>query len=407
MVRAERPLRAAFVVALILAASLAGCTGLMPEAAPEHAHDDAAPAAAEQGGPVFLAAEPAGPTFAPLAARVALDRAWLRPYQPAAATVATAPGADVAWFLEAEGDDVRLTHARGALYASKTSTPQQHHHHAGETDDHADTPEPASPTRRRADVPSLAPGGRPHGLVFGLEGRFLLATPEGAMLNVTVRPDARAGPTDAFLVGPGAGARFVPDELEVPVGARILLWNQAAAPTEVRERAYLARLPAAAEGARFVPIDEGLWRIHAVVRDGARGFGTASAPFLVDFERPAERATIGPLRGRLDQADATLPGVEERALSLSAANPVESLALFFNATSGLPQPSAIRVLVRLDGTTLGEASSLETASLALADLPAGRYDILVRGERGQLVDFELEGVATYRLPTPARLAAAS
>lgn len=403
-------MRAAFVFAVVLAMLFAGCTGFAPAAIEGADVDGAGPASAppRDAAPVFLAADPSAPGLTPIPARVTLERAWLRPYQPAAATLSTTPGTDVAWFLQAEDDDVLLTRARGSVYASEASTPQQHHHHAPGTEDHPDAPEAPPASRRRADLDELAPGGRPGALVFALEGRFLLATPGGATVNVTVRSEALPGPTDAFLVGPGAGARFVPDELDVPPGARVLFWNQASAATGLREVAYLARVPGTADGVEFVPIDEGLWRLHAVVRDGARGFGTTSAPFLVDFERPAERVEIGPTRGRLAQADASLPEVEERSLSVSATFPLKRLDLAFNASTPLPAPGSVRVLVvGDDGRTHAEASSLETATLSIEDLPAGRYDIVVRGEQGAFVDYELAGLALYELPTPARLLAAS
>lgn len=401
-------MRAAFLLAIVLGAALAGCTGLTPtDDEPIHVDGDFGRSDIEESRQVIFAADPGPPARSPVPATVSLERAWLRPYQPAAASLATAPDATVAWFLEAEGDDVRLTHARGELYASKASTPQEHHHHAGGEDDHDDSSAPAGPRRTRADAGEIAPGGRPRALAFQQAGRYLLATPEGVTVNVTVRPEAPPGPIDAYLVGADGSARFVPDELDVPPGARVLFWNQAAAPVVLLEAAFLTQLPGNGRSASFVPVDEGLWRLHAVVRQGERGLGLASEPFLVDYERPAERSEIGPLRGRLVQADASLPRVEERSLSVSATFPIERLDLAFNASTALPAPGSVRVLVvSADGRAVADASSAETATLSLRDLPAGRYDVVVRGERGSLVDFDLAGVAAYRLPTPERLLAA-
>lgn len=345
----------------------------------------------EDGGdlaPLALARPVAAPEPPSVEASLSLDVRWLKPFRSFEATLATLPSASVAWFVEHEEGDAEATSTTRGIFVHKAAIADHHG---------------APRTRTHADVPDLAPDGRARALRAEIPGRFTLDA-EGARLVLNVWPGAPAGPTQAFLArGEGAALRFEPRELDAAPGARILLWNEAGRSVDVRETGFAAYVPL--EGARgpLTPIDEGLYRLHALVRaeDGARGL--ASETFLVDFERPAERIAIGPLRGEFSHPELA----RDVRGTFTAHHELRALDLWFNATSGAPAPASVIVTLLREGEVVASASTLASSSLSFADAPPGEYAIEVQPEHGALVRFDLTGEGVYRLPDPPRLRVAS
>lgn len=396
-------MRTLLVATLVLATALAGCSAPdAPEAAPapERAAPEAAPVET-----LLPASAYEGPGRAALAVGVSLDLAWLRPFEPLRAAADAPAGADVLWFVSHEEEDARVTVFNGVPHASRWSTPMGHHHPPG-TPSHRHEAPPSG--RTRADLGELPPGGR-GAITFEAPGRYELATAEGARVNVTVRDDAPVGrPAQTFALADAASGapRFAPDELDVPTGARVLFWNEAGRAVDLREARYLAPLPARGPDVALSVVDEGVWRVHALARDGADGFGAASRALLVDYERPPRLAGVGPWTGSFLAAGAgAADGGSERTFRFNATFPVETLELRLRARADAPAPEAVvRVEVRdPQGALVAEASSADAAPLALADLPAGRYAFVVTCDGGALVEFTLAGEARYRLPEPEAL----
>lgn len=374
------------LVVLVLASVLAGCTGFgAPPAAREaEAAPELAPAAAATL--VVAPDTPPAPPAIPLS--LALDETWLKPLRSTTATLVAPPDARVAWFVALEEEDPRVAVVDGAPYALKSSTPDR---------------DGTLVKRVRADVPDLQPDGRGRALRFDAPGQYALDA-AGARLAVNVWPAAPAGrPTQAFLVEDASGLRFVPDTLDVAPGARVVLWSQARAAVDVRERAFAAFVPGDGARVTLTAVDEGLYRMRALVVDARGGRGEVSAPFLVDFERPDDR--LAPGRWRMESA---FPGAEPPdTFSFTAQHALRSLEVRFVARSTMPVPPAVDVELLRDGETLASASSKTATSLRLDELPPGDYVVRVTHREGALVATTLEVEGRYRLPTPARLATAN
>lgn len=378
---------------LVLVALLAGCTGL---AVPPPAEPEATPAWAETEAPTRTRVPaPEAPLLRAIAMNASMEARWLKPLQPATASVVVEPGARVAWFVGHAEEDAAITTIADDVFVSKTSTAEsRHRHRAGE---------PAHDHPGFGRSPTQAPGlseDAPRAMRLPLPGRYVLGA-EDARLTVHVFPGAaRDAATQATLVEENGRLRFVPDALAFPPGARMQLWSQLEAPRDVREVSYATFLPGEEHALAFTPIDEGLYTLHAYAQaPGAAG--AASMRFLVDFERPAERLALGPWGGRLTQGEG---GGEERRYSVTAQHPLASLEARFNASSLLPAPASVTVTLERDGETLASASSVSEDRLTAENLPAGRYHLVVRGEHGALVGYDLQGEGRYVLPVPPALA---
>lgn len=371
---------------LALAAILAGCT-FPPEDAPTPAARDAPPAPAATAQPLVpLVPEPA-PRAPALPVSVSLDEAWIKPLRTTTGTLVAPPDARVAWFVSLEEEDPRVAMVGGKAFALKRSTPDR---------------DGTLVRRSPAQLPDLAPDGRPRALRFDAAGQYALEA-GAARLAVNVWPGAPAGgATQTFLVEDAAGARFVPDTLDVAPGARVLFWSAARASVDVRERAFAAYVPL--EGARVAvtAVDEGLYRLRALVLDARGARGEAVAPFLVDFERPSD--TLAPGTWTFDS---TAPGIDPPAeLSFDAAHPLRHLEVRFVARSNAPAPPVVEVALLRGGETLASATSDAATSLRVEDLPAGEYVVRVTHREGVLASTKVEIDGRYRLPPPERLVAA-
>lgn len=370
----------ALALIVALASVLAGCTAPPPEPQVEPTSEEPAPLA-----PLALArpAHTAPPT---LPVSLAVDVPWLKPFREVTPTLDAPSDARVAWFIEHDEVDARASVVDDDVFVLKSTTP-----------DHHNTQGP----RSRADLLDFAPDGRARTLRVQVPGRYVLEA-EGARLAINAWPDApKDGPTQAFFVDADGAARFEPAEIDLPVGGRVLLWNQAGSSVDVLEVGFAAHLPLPERGGALTPIDEGLYHVVALAVDARGARGVARAGFLVDFERPSEFVGIGPIRG-----DYVYPETgAERVVrgTFTAHYPMRTLDLWFNATSAVPAPASIEVTLLHEGEAVATASSLTSRSLALVDAPAGTWAVEVRGEHGALVGFELTGEGVYRLPVPERL----
>lgn len=364
-----------------LASVLAGCTAPQPEREPQGEPD-------AEGTPLapLALARPAYAARATLPLSLLVDVPWLKPFREVTPAIDAPADARVAWFIEHEEVDARASVVDGEVFVLKSTTP-----------DHHNTQGP----RSRADVLDFAPDGCARTLRVQIPGRYVLEA-EGARLAINAWPDApKDGPTQAFFVDADGAARFEPAEIDVPVGGRVLLWNQASASADVLEAGFAAHLPIPERGGALTPIDEGLYHVVALAVDGRGARGVARAGFLVDFERPSEVVSIGPIRGDYVYPEAGAERVVRG--TFTAHYPMKTLDLWFNATSALPAPASVEVTLFHEGETVATASSLTSRSIALVGAPAGTWAVEVRGEHGAFVGFELEGQGLYRLPVPERL----
>lgn len=370
-------MRAALLILLVL---VAGCSAPADPRAPASAPADARPVEA-------LALERPEPT-APrqLAVELSLSAQWMKPFRGFDASVEAPPDARIAWFVEHDEVDARATIVDGGLFILKATTP-----------DHHDTAGP----RSRVEVLDLAPDGRARAMRLAFAGRYVYEG-SGAQLVVNAWPGAPVGsPAQTFLVVRDGALRFEPAELDVAPGTAVLLWSEAPGTHEVRERRYAAHVPIDARVSRMTPIDEGLYRLTALAVQGDAARGVATAPFLVDFERPSDRLVVGPVAGRFLASET---GAEREArLAFSAVHELRAFAVHVNASSPLVLPSSVEVTIERDGAVLVAASSLTAHTIELADLPAGDYAIVLRGEHGAYVGYEVSAEGIYRLPAPARL----
>lgn len=321
---------------------------------------------------------------APLDVSLVISESWLRPLRSIDVAMEAPGAARAAWFVELEGTEPRATNLDGEVFVLKSTTRDPHN---------TEGPRP------RVTVPDLAADGRARVAKIERAGRYTLDA-EGARLTINAWPDAPAGAAQAFLIEDAGALRFEPPEIDVAPGTRVLLWSEAPRTVEVREARFAAFVPLAGRAGSITAIDEGLWRLIALaVHDEARG--TASAAFLVDFERPSDRLSVGPFYGDVPVAEAPLE--PPRRIWFRADHPLETFVLSFDARSNAPAPASIVVALYREGELLADTSSLAANELAFTDLPAGKFQIEVRGEHGVLIGYEVSGEGRYRLPTPERL----
>lgn len=382
-------------MALVLALLLAGCSVPEPDADAADAGDAALARAsvmdASRDEPVFLAPSFSAPPPV-LAVSASLAPQWLKPFGSFEAVSTLPAGARVAWFVEHEEVEARATVVDGEVYVLKATTPDHH----------------LTEKRSRADLAGFAADGRARAMRFDAPGRYTLAAGD-ARLVVNVWPDAPLdGPAQAFLLDASPAARFDPPEVDLASGARLLLWNYASgddATLDLLESGYAAYVPLAAHGGRVTPIDEGLYRLTLLARDGEGAKGIARVPFLVDFERPSERVSLGPYTGRFTVGEGLTD--EHHRATLEAKHPLRALYVRVNASSMVPAPASVALELTRDGEPVAATSTVTSGELALEDLPAGRYEVRLRPEHGVGVAYELFAEGRYVLPTPERLRSAS
>jgi len=362
---------------VLLALLLAGCTA--PDAAPPPE-----PRAVQEAPLLLGLAPPERVVPLPLALSVSLSERWLKPLRGVEVDVEASPGAMVAWFASLEEAEPRASSIGGDVFLMRASTQERR-----------DGTGPRAP----ASLAPLEPDGRARTMHVAHAGRYAFAA-EGARLVVNAWPQAPAGAAQAFLLEEDGALRFEPPELDVAPGARVLVWSQVARAVVVEEVSYAAWVPLEARGGRVTPVDEGLWTLVAVAV-GANARGAASASFLVDFERPSDRLAVGPYAG--DFAAPEAGAHEPRRLTFGAEHPLQRLRIGFAARSSAPAPASVVVALYHEDALLGEASSVASSEMLFEELPAGKYALVVRGEHGALVGYEVAAEGLYRLPTPARL----
>lgn len=363
---------------LVLAVLAAGCTAPSEPTRPPSSRVDETEVV-----PLALA-PPDRVVRAPLDVSVDLSDRWIKPLRSIDVAMEAPEAARAAWFVELEGTEPRATTLDGEVFVLKSTTRD---------------PRNAEGPRATVTVPPLAADGRARVASIERAGRYTFDA-QGAELTINAWPNAPAGAAQAFLVDDAGVLRFEPPEVDVAPGTRVLLWSQTSRAVEVRETRFAAFVPLSVRDGSLTPVDEGLWRLIALAVQGdARG--TGSATFLVDFERPSDRLTVGPIYGDVAVAEVALD--PPREIAFRAEHPLETFVLAFAAHSNAPVPASIVVALYREGALLAESSSLEASELAFVELPAGKYEVEVRAERGALVGYEVSGEGRYRLPTPERL----
>lgn len=372
-------MRLGILFALLL---LAGCTAPAPAREGLSTPEPASYVVEESAPFAFLRPEPV--ETAALDVSVALSERWLKPFRTLEVSATAPPDTRVAWFLELDEVEPRVTIVDGEIFLLKSTTP-----------DHHDLDGPRVPV----SLSDAAPDGRARALRLQTPGRYHLDA-DGASLVVNVWPEAPEGPSQAFFVEVPGSHRFEPAEIDVAPGTRVLLWNQAARSFDLREIGFAAFVPLAGREGNVTPVDEGLYRMVALgVEPRSRGIDRVG--FLVDFERPSDRLYAGPFSGEFALAEA---GVEPaRRIALRAEHTLESLVVRYEVRSLVPAPASVRVAMLDEHGTLAHSSSLTADEIALAELPPGKYYVEVSPEHGARVGYVLEAEGRYRLPTPARL----
>src|SRR5581483_9986263 len=355
---------------LLLALVCAGCVSHAP------APPTPRPRAVEPVAPLALAPPPAPrPPPPTLQASLSLSELWLKPLGEETATLAAPAGTSVSWFASIRGITSHLLVWNDGIYV---------------TADHVN---------RVATYP--ATGDLPPGAAAAMRlheaGRmtFVSTHHPGASLVVTVRPDAPPE-ARAFLVGEPGAERFVPDAVEVRPEGLLTFLNEAQTVGDATGTSFLVLLPETGPTLRVTGVDEGLYDLLAVVRDGSGAQAELRGRFLVDFDRPDAETRFGPYSGTFEQpgaANAVLPGA---AFSFNASYPVRSLVVSYHATSRAPVPASVRVTLLREGEPVASASSATSQELRLSDLPAGRYRVQVDAEQGALVDWDAAAGAVYR-----------
>lgn len=362
------------IVALMLAA---GCVAL-PSAPREDAGPTGArPVEAPPERPTFLPASENTPPLLPVT--VHLGAAWLKPLEATNATATVPPDARLEWLVGVRGGATRMVLVGDAVYVA----PERGY--------------------ARAGVGPLDPGDS-GAMRFDAAGRHVIALADDAeaRLSVDVRDGAPSGTASVFVVDGASGARrFVPERIDVAPDALLVVRNQANATVAARETRTYVRLAAAGSTIAFTPVDEGVYDVVAIATATAAQ-GEASAPFLVDFDKPAARIEVGPFSGQFVAPDA--PGANE-SVAFATTDPVRALRLRFHGQGPLTD-SSFRVRVSQEGRVVADVSSAAVGALELRDLPAGRFAVEALAQNGVLVDYEVDGEALLDLPLPARVALA-
>lgn len=339
-------------LALAAMALLAGCVG----------------GAGDSSNPPSGPTDPApSPALRATALAITVVPAWARPGEPVALAV---PGAgNVSWFLAAR---------------APVAGPKQ-------------------------DTGDLAPGVPSEPLALATEGLLLFhCHPHPWMrLNVTVGSSVPSLGTRHVQIVDGASAseyRFVPSELAVAPGERVVLWNNGSlvhTATQVDAwRLIAGRDPSLS----FTPSIAGDFDVVAITSRGAER-GEGRARLLVDPAKPDESLAIGPFAGEFDHALAAAGRAASQEFGFEVPYPMTELRLSFTASSSMPVPPTARIDVgEQGGPPLATSASGAVGEVSLAGLAAGYYSVVVTAEQGVLVSYEVTGVATLDLS--ARPAAA-
>ena len=381
-------------LALLGALLLAGC--VVPWATPEEAPAASRPAAPPEAEPAVVAAAAPGPAVPALPASLSFSGLWLWPVQDQAATL-EAPGATrVAWFVGIDGIHPDVRFVRGRPYV--TAAPGK----AADHPVHVGPLEPGGAAALRLHeagrhVFALAPATGPG------EAAASALAPAPAPVAVTVLPE---GPERAsvFLVEEEGRPRLVPDRVQLRSGGRLTFVHEAREPLSLHRAAFQPWIGMGGATLDLTPVDEGLYTLVAEVADDAGRRGEAQGRFLVDYDRPPQRHDLGPARGSFLGPPAP---EQPEALGFVAELPILALRLWGNATSRLGEDdAAVRVTLARDGAPLARLTlTPQGGHLALADLPPGRYEVLIEPAGGNLLAYDLEGRVEYLLPVPERLRA--
>lgn len=380
------------LVVLVLLAALAGCVGT------ERAPDERAPVVedavfAASASPLELV-PPADPPLLkrPLEVALVLQDAWVRPRQGFEAVAETPAGAVLSWFVTTDGADAFVERVGDFHYVGGALSPtfDAEHSHA---------PPPHVPIATGA----LEPGESAVAPRFTKHGRYVVALDEDArasVVNLTVTTGApRRDTAHVTLVEDEHGLRFSPSEMTLHPATRVRFWNGAAAPHAFVEARYLAPAGEGEPRLDLIAVHPGNYTLVALAREGADGWGEATARFVIDFDSPPARLGIGPFSGRVSPLD-TPDAPSERVHRFTVLHPLRALRFDLAVESTTPVPgSATWTLVHENetrATAPGDASDLE-----LSDLPPGDYALSLRADDGFQLAYEARGIAWTLLRAPA------
>lgn len=366
------------LVALMLLALLAGC---------------ATPAAQDTSGPTTASATVTTTDAAKaiVAFPVSLSPEWVRPGEPftaSATATATATGS-IDWFLAKKAASDRDTSAPPAASADSASLVRgPGHEGTDETEDEGVTPFPS---------PKLALGriesGASRNVTLTEPGLYRIGSALGeSTILVSTRHDLTAGVLD--LASPAT--------LGVAPGAVLTVKNGGTSPEDARLVEFATPLLGSTATIHTSTRYQGELDVIARAADGSTG----RRSLLVDALKPDPTREYAPFTGTFEVALAQDPNAQPKAHKLPSDHPIRLLTLTLTATSQLPVPAGLRVLLQDPaGAEIASLTGTE-GTLDAADLPAGQYTILVHGEQGVLVDYEIRAVAELKLERPADAAPA-
>ena len=358
---------------LALVVLLAGCTG--PEAS-EPPGPTPAPAWDPPEVPTVPFREDREPaSFAPsrpLEVRAQAVERWVRPGEEVRAG-ATAPGAVAfSWFLASRNPTVPGT-------------------------------EPSTTFGQRQAPVLLAPN-ETFEVPTDRTLRHVLAVDESSphRLNVTISREVQAGDALVRIVPAPGGDRFLPDDILVPLGARVQVQNELPAPVTLQGVDVTA--PVGSPGPRVsfpAPSELGDYDLVVVASDGDTARGSASIRLIIDKRKPDANQTHGPWTGTIQRPTLGLPGEEERSHAFALEHAAREAILTFNASSSAPADVVLRIRVlTAAGEEVAQASG-KTGEVALGRLEKGEHEVLVATTSGVNVDYAIEVRVSLDLVPPA------
>lgn len=362
------------LAALILLALLAGC---------------ATPASKDAPDPAELTATSttAATTMTPVGAfPLTLAPDWVQPGEPFTAN-ANAQG-NIDWFL---AKPARATSTEGnATEASppKGSTglrfgPGHEGGEASHDDDYRPFPAPTLDTGRL--TPNTA-----RNVTLAEPGLYRIKSALGESTLIVLPKHSTNAATLPLAT---------PTVIELAPGATLTFHNDRTVADEASLIEFATPLAGTAATLQASTTFQGELEVIARSSQGALG----RAPLLVDALKPDKTREYAPMTGTFEVALAQDPNAQPKTHKLPTDYPIELISITLAATSQTTVPPSLRLSFQSPNGTEVASVTGDGGVIEAADLPAGEYLILVHGEQGALVDYEILAIAQLKLEKPVRM----